>query len=115
MNCIIWLTFQNLPSCDGVLYAGSQKIHPAKAALKAVKYHFVRYLFLTNGGGTSVEAVKGEDLQRKIQTNPADDIYTGRVIQSHTPFLGWPEHVKENDTVFITSSHPEKAKAVAKA
>ena len=75
----------------------------------------MRYLFLTNGGGTSVEAIKGEDLQRRIQTSVEDDIFSDRVIQSHTPFLGWPEHVKANDTVFITSSHPEKAKAVAKA
>lgn len=36
-------------------------------------------------------------------------------MQSHTPFSGWSDDVKENETIFITSSHPEKARAVAKA
>lgn len=62
-----------------------------------------------------MEGVKAEDLQRRIGTPLEDDVFAGRVVQSHTPFLGWPDSVKENETVFITSSHPEKARAVAKA
>ncbi|RDA95295.1 hypothetical protein CP533_3497 [Ophiocordyceps camponoti-saundersi (nom. inval.)] len=96
---------------DGVLYRGSQPIPSARAALQTVRSLGVRYVFLTNGGGVS-EDVKVDSLNRRLGFSPEQDIVRGRLIVSHSPFRDW-RHDAKQQTVLITASDPETARAVA--
>ncbi|PFH58502.1 hypothetical protein XA68_13587 [Ophiocordyceps unilateralis] len=96
---------------DGVLCRGSQPIPSACAALRTVRSLGIRYVFLTNGGGVS-EDVKVQSLNRRLGFSPERDIVRGRLILSHSPFREWGDDVKQQ-TVLITASDPETARAVA--
>jgi ribonucleotide monophosphatase NagD (HAD superfamily) len=121
MSCFIkhtiWFTIETTAngshSCDGVLFAGSKEIPAAKPALRAVRRHGIRYLFLTNGGGVHDEAHKAASLTKQVRLAAPEQMFTRRVIQSHTPMRNWPDDVKNNDTVYITSRNPTMARKVA--
>ncbi|RDA84853.1 hypothetical protein CP532_2072 [Ophiocordyceps camponoti-leonardi (nom. inval.)] len=96
---------------DGVLYRGRQPIPSARAALRTVRSLGIRYVFLTNGGGVS-EDVKADSLNRRLGFSSEQDIVRGRLIVSHSPFRDWCHDAKQQ-TVLITASDPETARAVA--
>lgn len=71
----------------------------------------MRYVFLTNGGGTH-ENTKVASLAKRLQL-PDESAVKDRMIVSHTPMRGWDEKIKKNGTVLITGLDPEKARQVA--
>ncbi|PTB76859.1 hypothetical protein M440DRAFT_19182 [Trichoderma longibrachiatum ATCC 18648] len=80
--------------------------------LRKIRAHDVRYVFLTNGGGTHEDA-KVKSLSKRLGLSEDEDVIRNRVILSHTPMRGWDEQIKKNGTVLITGSHPEIARKVA--
>lgn len=99
-------------SIDGVLYQGRNPVDGADKVLKMLRSNGVRYVFLTNGGCVP-EDKKADTLQERLQIPKHDDVVKGRMILSHTPMSGWSDDVKNNGTVLITGSHPEKARQIA--
>ncbi|KAL6826260.1 HAD-like domain-containing protein [Trichoderma camerunense] len=97
---------------DGVLYQGSRAIPGAKEMLRKIRSHDIRYVFLTNGGGSHEDA-KFKSLSKRLGLSEDEDVIRNRVILSHTPMRGWDESVKKQGTVLITGSHPEIARRVA--
>ncbi|TFB01453.1 Uncharacterized protein CCMA1212_006803 [Trichoderma ghanense] len=97
---------------DGVLYQGHRPIPGAREMLRRIRSHDIRYVFLTNGGGTHEDA-KVKSLSKRLGLSEDEDVIRNRVILSHTPMRGWDEQVKKNGTVLITGSHPETARRVA--
>ncbi|KAI1018173.1 hypothetical protein LB505_001330 [Fusarium chuoi] len=97
---------------DGVLYQGRNRVDGAEKVIKMLRSNGIRYVFLTNGGCVP-EDKKAETLQERLQIAKNDDVVKGRMILSHTPMSGWSDHVKNNGTVLITGSHPEKARQIA--
>lgn len=73
----------------------------------------MRYVFLTNGGGTN-EETKATSLAKRLQLTGREDVVQGRVILSHTPMRGWSDKIKKDSTVLISGSHPETARQVAR-
>lgn len=103
---------QRTCSIDGVLYQGHRPIPGAREMLRKIRAHDVRYVFLTNGGGTHEDA-KVKSLSKRLGLSEDEDVIRNRVILSHTPMRGWDEQIKKNGTVLITGSHPEIARKVA--
>ncbi|KAF5721459.1 cat eye syndrome critical region 5 precursor [Fusarium mundagurra] len=97
---------------DGVLYQGRNRVDGAEKVIKMLRSNGIRYVFLTNGGCVP-EDKKAETLQERLQIAKNDDVVKGRMILSHTPMSGWSDDVKNNGTVLITGSHPEKARQIA--
>ncbi|KAM0198889.1 hypothetical protein ACHAPA_001642 [Fusarium lateritium] len=97
---------------DGVLYQGRNPVDGAEKVLRMLRSNGVRYVFLTNGGCVA-EDIKADTLQERLQIPKHDDVVKGRMILSHTPMSGWSDDVKNNGTVLITGSHPEKARQIA--
>ncbi|KAF5640308.1 cat eye syndrome critical region 5 precursor [Fusarium tjaetaba] len=97
---------------DGVLYQGRNRVEGAEKVIKMLRSNGIRYVFLTNGGCVP-EDKKAETLQERLQIAKNDDVVKGRMILSHTPMSGWSDDVKNNGTVLITGSHPEKARQIA--
>ncbi|UKZ82449.1 hypothetical protein TrVFT333_010238 [Trichoderma virens FT-333] len=97
---------------DGVLYQGQRAIPGAKEMLRKIRSHDIRYVFLTNGGGSHEDA-KYKSLSKRLGLSEDEDVIRNRVILSHTPMRGWDENVKKQGTVLITGSHPEIARRVA--
>ncbi|KAL6866808.1 HAD-like domain-containing protein [Trichoderma novae-zelandiae] len=97
---------------DGVLYQGHRPIPGAREMLRKIRSHDIRYVFLTNGGGTHEDA-KVKSLSKRLGLSDDEDVIRNRVILSHTPMRGWDEQVKKQGTVLITGSHPEIARRVA--
>lgn len=81
--------------------------------LRKIRSQGLRYVFLTNGGGSS-EQGKANSLQKRLKLSENEDVIRDRVIQSHTPMQGWERDIKENGTVFITGSNPETARRIAR-
>lgn len=77
-----------------------------------IRSNGIRYVFLTNGGGTS-ESKKAHSLQERLQIPLHEDVVMDRMILSHTPMSGWDEKLKSEGTIFITGSHPEAARQIA--
>lgn len=100
-------------SIDGVLYRGSEAIQGAAKALRMLRRNGHRYVFLTNGGGV-YEDRKAKSLRKKLKLTEEDDVIGDRLIQSHTPMKGWPEHIKKKDTILITGHFPHWARKIAK-
>ncbi|QYT04491.1 hypothetical protein H0G86_011395 [Trichoderma simmonsii] len=80
--------------------------------LRKIRSHDIRYVFLTNGGGSHEDA-KFKSLSKRLGLSEDEDVIRNRVILSHTPMRGWDESVKKQGTVLITGSHPEIARRVA--
>ncbi|KAI6784276.1 uncharacterized protein J7T54_004822 [Emericellopsis cladophorae] len=106
-------SFGFLYDCDGVLHLGDQKIRSAKSALRLCRDHDSRYLFLTNGGGNTTEEQKAASLKKKVGIDGVDDLIGDRVIQSHTPLRKFRTQAKEDETIYITSLDPERARNIA--
>ncbi|KAM0253276.1 hypothetical protein ACHAQJ_007372 [Trichoderma viride] len=97
---------------DGVLYQGHRAIPGAREMLRKIRSHDIRYVFLTNGGGSHEDA-KCKSLSKRLGLSEDEDVIRNRIILSHTPMRGWDEQVKKQQTVLITGSHPETARRVA--
>ncbi|CEJ90809.1 hypothetical protein VHEMI06565 [[Torrubiella] hemipterigena] len=97
---------------DGVLYKGHEKISGARETLLKIHNQGLRYVFLTNGGGTNEDA-KAASLAKRLQLTGHEDVLRDRVILSHTPMRGWDTSIKKDQTVLITGSHPETSRQVA--
>jgi ribonucleotide monophosphatase NagD (HAD superfamily) len=96
-----------------VLYRGDDPIEGAAQALRMLNRKGYRYVFLTNGGGVS-EKVKAKALGKKLGLGSQENVVGHRIIQSHTPKKGWPEHIKENDTILITGQKPHWVRQIAR-
>lgn len=107
-----WWTSLTPFSCDGVLHLGNQKINSAKATLRLCQRQHTRYLFLTNGGGNTTEDQKAASLLKKVGTKD-QALVNGRVIQSHTPLSRFKEESKRDETIYITSLDPSRARDIA--
>lgn len=103
----------DLDSIDGVLYKGHEKISGAREMLLKIHSQGLRYVFLTNGGGTN-ESAKVASLAKRLQLAGHENVLDDRVILSHTPMRGWDNSVKKEQTVLITGSHPETSRQVAR-
>ncbi|KOS20758.1 Uncharacterized protein ESCO_004101 [Escovopsis weberi] len=97
---------------DGVLYQGQRAVPGAAEALRSLRRHNVRYVFLTNGGGKH-ETAKVKSLSQCLGLEPGEDLIHNRVIQSHTPMRGWDDALKEQATILITGANPDVARKVA--
>lgn len=97
-----------------MLHLGNQKIDSAKAALRLCHHQGTNYLFLTNGGGNTTEDQKAVSLQKKVGMENGD-LIEGRVIQSHTPLSTFKDGSKRDQTVYITSLDPDRARDIAHA
>ncbi|KAL7800096.1 HAD-like domain-containing protein [Trichoderma ceciliae] len=97
---------------DGVLYQGHKAIPGAREMLRKIRLHDIRYVFLTNGGGSHEDA-KFKSLSKRLELSEDEDVIRNRIILSHTPMRGWDDKVKKEGTVLITGSHPETARRVA--
>ncbi|KAF4124408.1 Phosphatidyl synthase [Geosmithia morbida] len=106
--------FGFLFDCDGVLHKGNQTISGAQEALRLCHDQATRYLFLTNGGGNTTEDQKAVSLKKKVGLKTGE-LVDGRVIQSHTPLSTFKEESKRNDTVYVTSLDPSRARDIANA
>lgn len=84
----------------------------AEKVIQTLRNNGIRYVFLTNGGGSS-EDKKADSLQERLQIPPSEDVTRNRVIVSHTPMSAWSEKTKNESTVLITGTHPEQARQVA--
>ncbi|KAJ6787261.1 hypothetical protein PWT90_09462 [Aphanocladium album] len=98
---------------DGVLYKGNQAIPGAKEMLQKIREQGLRYVFLTNGGG-SHENAKIASLAKRLGIENPEYLLKDRVILSHTPMRAWDDNIKKNGTVLVTAAHPDTARELAK-
>ena len=68
---------------------------------------------MTNGGGNTTEEQKAASLKKKVGIDGVDDLIGDRVIQSHTPLRKFRTQAKEDETIYITSLEPERARDIA--
>ncbi|PHH61035.1 hypothetical protein CDD81_857 [Ophiocordyceps australis] len=98
---------------DGVLHQGVKPIPGTAPLLSNLFRKDVRYIFLSNGGGTH-EDVKNESLGTRMCMSKTVRNYliNDRVILSHTPMRAWSESAKQQ-TVLITGVREDTARQVA--
>lgn len=96
-----------------MLYQGKQQISGAGQLLRKLRSNDVRYVFLTNGGGTR-ESSKAISLAKRLGLAEDEDVVKDRIILSHTPMQDWDDFMMRKGTVLITGSYPEMARQIAK-
>ena len=106
-------TCSPIRSIDGVLLRSSKTTARAHRTLNYLQSHYIPFILLTNGGGTTEEK-RVKDLSRMLNVQ----LNTSMFVQSHTPFAELAkgegkENLKEKN-VLVVGGEGDNCRQVAK-